>query len=373
MISKTLSQKGYKLFRDYPFIDRDEEIEFFKSYFEKEPDKILFVYGPKSTGKTTLIEYVIENELIDDKKFFKSKRYNIKYINFRGKLIASYDTFLDSITTKENSKLEGKISSEINLGIFRLNSVIFEAVKEKELDIFEALIDEFKKSKKKNIFIIDEIQVLEDLYINGSRELLKEFLNFCVRLTKELHLSHVVILTSNTIFLNRIYNDSKLKATSIFRLIDHPKESISRKLLRDLGYNDKQVDLIIDYYGTAFTYLLKVAQFIKPTESIEKLKEYLDKEKLDAYMQINDMFVRNKRYNLPDNVDEIFKEIARDIVKKEIYILKEKDLDTQKRVYPVIEVFCEKEILFFDSQTGLITPNSRIYLKAMEELASGEG
>jgi len=140
--------------------------------------------------------------------------------------------------------------------------------------------------------------VLEDIYINGSRELLKEFLNFCVALTKETHLSHVVILTSNTIFLNKIYNDSKLKETSIFKLISHPDKIIAKKLLIDLGYNDEQIKLIIDYYGTILTRLLKVAQFIKPNESMEKLKEFLEKEKLDAYMQIDDLIVRYNKYNL---------------------------------------------------------------------------
>jgi len=304
MISEILSKRGYKFFRGVPFIDRESEIEFFKNYFKENPQRILFVYGPKSTGKTTLIEYVIENELIDDKKFFKSSKYNIKYINFRSKLIANYNTFLDSIITKENKKLEEKLSASINLGIFKLNSEIFEAVKEKEIDVFEALIDEFKKSNKKNIFIIDEIQVLEDIYINGNKELLKEFLNFCVSLTKETHLSHVVILTSNTIFLNRIYNDSKLKATSIFKLINHPKEEVAIKLLKDLGYDNEKIDLIIDYLGTTFTYLIKLAEFVRADEDIKRLKEYLEEEKLDAYMQIKDMLIRKKKYNLPVNTNE---------------------------------------------------------------------
>ena len=367
MLTDILKQKGYKTFRGEVFVDRVEEVKFFKEYFEELPRKILFVYGPKSTGKTTLIEYVIKNELIDDKRLFKSSKYNIKYVNFRGKLIASYNTFLDSIIRKKDETIEAELSYELNLGVFRLNPKLYAKAKEKEEDIFDLLIDELKKSKKKNIFIIDEIQVLEDIYINGTRELIKEFLNFCVRLTKELHLSHVVILTSNTIFLNRIYNDSKLKKTSKFKLIDHPNENVARKLLLDLGYNNEKIDIIIDYFGTVFIDLITLYQYLKPNEYIEKLKEYLESEKRDAYMQINDLFIRNKKYNLPDNVDEIFKEITKEIIKKEKYILKEKDLNTQKRVYPTIEVFCEKEILFFDPQTGIITPNSRIYLKAMED------
>ena len=50
MISEILKKKGYRLFRNYPFIDREEEIEFLVDFFEKEPSRILFLYGPKSTG-----------------------------------------------------------------------------------------------------------------------------------------------------------------------------------------------------------------------------------------------------------------------------------------------------------------------------------
>jgi len=83
MLSEILKKKGYRFFRGEPFIDREKEIEFLKKFFEDKPRRILFLYGPKSTGKTTLIEYVIENELFEDFKLFKSQKYNVKYINFR--------------------------------------------------------------------------------------------------------------------------------------------------------------------------------------------------------------------------------------------------------------------------------------------------
>ena len=67
-------------FREVPLVNRDKEKEFIKDYFTKVPQKILWIYGPKSTGKTTLIEYIIENELFDDFKLFKSSKYNVKYL-----------------------------------------------------------------------------------------------------------------------------------------------------------------------------------------------------------------------------------------------------------------------------------------------------
>ena len=361
MLSEILKKKGYRFFRGEPFIDREEEIKFLKEFFEDKPRRILFLYGPKSTGKTTLIEYVIENEL-------NKKDFWIKYLNLRGVLIANYDNFIYSFFEEEDENITTELNRTYDLKIFKLEAKTLKAVKEKRKNLFVELIRQFERIKEKKLLIIDEIQVLEDIYINGEKELLKEFLNFCVRLTKEMHLSHVVILTSNTIFLNRLYNDAKLKATSIFKLIDHPSNKIARKLLEDLEYNNEQINLILEYFGSAISYLLYTHMMVKPTDSIEKLKEFLEKEKLNAYMQIDEIFTRYKKYKLTEDVSELFLIIAKEIVKQGEFNLKEQDTKLKAQLIDVIDVFCEKEILFFDPQTGIITPNSRIYLKALEEL-----
>jgi AAA+ ATPase superfamily predicted ATPase len=366
MLNEILKKKGYRFFRNYPFIDREEEIKFLKEFFEDEPSRILFLYGPKSTGKTTLIEYVIENELFEDFKLFKSEKYNIKYINFRRKLIGSFDNFIDSLLEEKDDEVIDEINRAYNLlGVFKLEAKTLKKYKEKKKDLFTNLLAEFRKTQKINIFIIDEIQVLEDIYINGEKELLKEFLNFCVALTKETHLSHVVILTSNTIFLNRLYNDAKLKVTSIFKLIDHPSIEVAKKLLEDLEYNNKQIELILEYFGSAISYLLYTYMMVKPTDSIDKLKEFLEKEKINALNQIRDLFRRKKKYNLPSNAKEKFLKLAKDIVKTGEFKL---DDSEDEELMNIIDVFCEIEILFFDPQIGIITPNSKIYLKAIKEL-----
>jgi AAA+ ATPase superfamily predicted ATPase len=369
MLSEILKKKGYSFFRGEPFIDREKEIKFLKEFFEDKPRRILFLYGPKSTGKTTLIEYVIENELFDDFKLFKSEKYNVKYINFRRKLIGSFDNFIDSLLEeKDDEEMIDEINRAYNLlGVFKLEAKTLKKYKEKKKDLFTNLLAEFRKTNKINIFIIDEIQVLEDIYIDKEKELLKEFLNFCVSLTKETHLSHVVILTSNTIFLNRLYNDAKLKATSIFKLIDHPSIEIARKLLKDLEYINEQIDLILEYFGSAISYLLHTYMMVKPTEPIEKLKKFLEEEKKDALNQIDDILTRTNKYKLKKIIDNEFMYIAKKIIKNGYFVFDSEKRETKQELLPIIEVFCKKEILFFDPKTGIIKPNSRIYLKAMEE------
>jgi AAA+ ATPase superfamily predicted ATPase len=361
MLSDILKEKGYKFFRNEPFVDREEEVEFLKEYFEDNPRRILFIYGPKSTGKTTLIEYLIENELND-------KEYWINYLNLRRTLISNYENFIYSFFEEADEETTTEVNRTYDLKLFKLEAKTLKKVKERRINLFAELIRQFESIDKKKLFIIDEIQTLEDIYINGDKELLKEFLNFCVSLTKETHLSHVVILTSNTIFLNKIYNDSKLKITSDFKLIKHPNEIVSKKLLEDMGYNKAQVKLIIEYFGTTIAFLLKVYTYVKPSDSIEELKDFLDKEKLDAKMQIDEILTNTKKYNLPEVVDEEFTEIAREITKEGFFDYENKDRKIKQKLLPIIEILCEKEILFFDPQTGIITPNSRIYLKAMENI-----
>ncbi|MDQ7031419.1 MAG: ATP-binding protein, partial [Desulfonauticus sp.] len=57
-------------FRQDEFINREKEIQYLKDWVNHLPKEILWLYGPKSTGKTTLIEYLIEKELTSNLKIF---------------------------------------------------------------------------------------------------------------------------------------------------------------------------------------------------------------------------------------------------------------------------------------------------------------
>ena len=196
-----------KEFRKEKLIDREKEIKYLFDWFNSLPKEILWIYGPKSSGKTTLIEYIIENELYED--FWNSKLkkdYWVRYLNLRGYLITSYKTFLEAfIKPSENIlKKEEKLNGRISVGIFEIKASILKEIKNLNLDLFQILISDIERLSRKGkkvIIIIDEIQVLRDIYINGDRELLKEFLNFCISLTKELHIAHIVILSLNTVFI----------------------------------------------------------------------------------------------------------------------------------------------------------------------------
>jgi AAA+ ATPase superfamily predicted ATPase len=148
-------------YRGVPFVDREEEIEFFVDWFSEPPQRILFVYGPKSSGKTTVIEYVIEKRLLTEKEWWIKGKYWVKYLNLRGKLITSYRSFLEALIVPEEV-YEETIETNVNLtlGLISLKSRKIEQIKERKRNLFDVLFEEIekeKRGKKKPILIIDEI------------------------------------------------------------------------------------------------------------------------------------------------------------------------------------------------------------------------
>jgi len=78
---------------------------------------------------------------------------------------------------------------------------------------------ELQKLVKKGIkpvIIIDELQALDKIYLNGGRSLITELFNFFVAMTKESHLAHIIICSSDGYFIETVYTDSRLKKTSRF-------------------------------------------------------------------------------------------------------------------------------------------------------------
>lgn len=350
-----------KRFRAVEFVNREKDIRYFLDYFENDPERILWVYGFKSAGKTTLIEYVIEQELIRNPNLFKKSPYWIKYINFRGLFVTSYDNFLYSflkeVDEEDDFTDRGEVDVEFNLGLIRINSRLFKQIKEKKTNLFDELIQNLKRIKKKKIIIVDEIQSLQDIYLNGERLLLNEFLNFCVRLTKELHLSHVVILTSNTIFLREIYNNSRLKKTSEFKLIGDLSQEDIVDWLTIKGFRKSEIDLIYEYIGGRAGDVKKLLDSVRYYNCIE---DYLEEEALKAKSEIKIFFEQSK---LSDEAKEKFYYVIGEIVRAGFF-----DNDSHEGYLDIVSAFSDNEILFFDPVFNKTYPSSRIYVKAFEKI-----
>ncbi len=133
---------------------------------------------------------------------------------------------------------------------------VYKGLQNFEYDAFEIMEKELlniKEEGKKPIILIDELQALEDIYINGQRELIKEVFNFFIAMTKESHLCHVIVASSDGYFIEKIYTHSKLSKTSKLLEIDYlDKDSVYYWLknldkennINTYSLTDEQIDII---------------------------------------------------------------------------------------------------------------------------------
>jgi len=146
------------------FIDREQELRLLRNYLEAQPNSILFLYGPKSSGKTTLL-YRLCDELAEDKS------YDVKFLNLRETFLDSYDDFLQAFFKTRSDRENGlNVSTKRQysmFGLFKLDAVVERMLKGKNEDPFVVMKAEFQKLVKKGrrpLIIIDEFHKLSGIY-----------------------------------------------------------------------------------------------------------------------------------------------------------------------------------------------------------------
>jgi AAA+ ATPase superfamily predicted ATPase len=224
-------------YRQYAaFINRQKELEDLRIFIDKEPSEILFIHGPKSSGKTTLLYKLLD-------QLEKEQKLDVKFLNLREVSAEfsddyNYKDFLHMLfNVEDKSDRKGKLSAGINVGFFKIDSEIERKIQEGRVDPFKVMKREFIRLREKviePILIIDELQALDKAYMNNGRDqrLIIKLFNFFVAVTKESHLAHVIISSSDGYFINQVFTDSRLKKASKFYKVDYlPQEDVNEWLL----------------------------------------------------------------------------------------------------------------------------------------------
>jgi len=332
------------------FYDREKDVEYFKKYFLLEPNSILFVYGPKSSGKSTVIRRVIKEMENSDVVFF--------YYNLREYATPTKEEFLEIFFEKSKSSVV-KNKYILDLKVFK-----FGMEKTKDLtnirlnDVFKEIkesINYVVKEGKRPVLIIDELQKLRNIYFNGGKNLLNELLNFFVSLTKMEHLCHVVCLTSDTLFIEEIYQNSTLKNTSEYYLIDWLDNKTVKNILKEEGFDSKEIEFASKYVSLPY----EIVQ-LKNNKNLgipvkETIVKWIKMEKT-RLLQI----IAKSEFN-EEKLYEILNKLRKDIKIKDIDII-------QKRYINEVEYLIKNEVLFYDVINEVIKPTSVKKWYAIKEI-----
>jgi len=346
--------------RDIEFHNRKNEIKEIRAILNNRPTLITFIYGPINSGKTELINHVT-SELPEE--------YVVFYINLRTKFLASYDEFIESLfememeteATKRKRKetLAELVSSLTKVAGIPINKEFLDYVfkDNKPKNAFSYIIklfEEVKATGKQPVLILDELQKIGDVKVNGS--LIYELFNFFIDLTKELHLAHVFVMTSDSLFIEQIYSEAMLEDRCRYLIVDDFDYKTTAVFLDKYGFTDKEKAIVWEYCGGKPICLVELANAKLNGKDVENESKKLLKIRTSRMLSIfDDISLGEVKYSEKNIIKEFM-----NFEQEEILLY---DRINKEKIFLV-----GRNVLFIDPTQRTIKPQSRLNLLAIREV-----
>ena len=347
------------------FHNREPETKEIMDILDSEPSLVTFIYGPINSGKTALVNHLIDR-LPDDYKVF--------YINLRGRFISNYDDFIKVLFDVEREARYERIKKflkpvaavlpESYNGIPIPKDTFLKLFKEKEVEdafvYIETVLMAFYESGRSPVLIIDELQVIGDMKIDGH--LIYKLFNFFVRLTKELHLAHVFVISSDSLFIERVCSEAMLKGRCRYLLVDDFDYETTAAFLKGYGFTDEDMQVTWEYCGGKPVCLVEL---INSRNREEKAKEMFTfrigelETRLKLVKELGDeIMIGSKRCDV--HYEKLVSALKMFVSREEIGM---NEVDEVSKRYLVKE-----NILFVDPLTAMMKPQSQLDLSAIRKV-----
>jgi len=346
------------------FYNREKEMGELTRILSTDPTLITFIYGPINSGKTELITNLIKN---------LPKSQKVFYINLRGRLISNYDEFIKVLFNVEHEaryrQIKEFLKPVVNVlpesysGIPIPKDMFLKLFKKKEMEdafvYIETVLRAFYKDDQPPVFVIDELQVIGDLKVDGF--LIYKLFNFFIRLTKELHLAHVFVMTSDSLFLEQVYSEAMLQGRSRHLLVDDFDERATMDFLDRYNFSDEEKSVAWNYCGGKPVCLIELVNY---ENREEKSQEMLVLRTGEINQRIKVLKIVKKKILFEDEEVELKYENIIKILDR----FSDEGSYTYEMITPEITYLVKENILFVDSVRRIIKPQSRLELLAIREV-----
>ncbi|MBN1898967.1 MAG: AAA family ATPase [Spirochaetes bacterium] len=359
MISKDIKEKAKDIkiakFRGGDFVERQQGQSYFENLFQAWPNQITFYYGPKSSGKTTLLEKIRES-------FLKSKKKNdlsFFWYELREQSFTSYKKILPILFPLQSGK-DKKMKRDIHL--FQISRPERDKLQSGEILPYQIMNDRIDRECKKNkkvIIVIDELQSLKGIYLDDNN-LFNELLNYFVRLTKVEHKASVILVTSDAHFIEDLFKNSRLEGCSDYFFLDFLNEAEVYSWLSRLKFKDNEIELIWEKVGGYSWLLMQIILRKKQNGDWKKvIKDSILQARSKIVSAVNQIEEESLKSKIMVFLKKIFKEKG------------EMNLAFGSFDRKVLDYLVDNEIIFYDPVNVMIKLQFKHYLTALEQTLDG--
>ena len=332
------------------FHDREKEIEEITRILGYRPDSIYFVYGPINSGKTELFQHIVDR---------LPKEFVTFYVNLRERMIKDYKDFMEALFEVREGRrkdvLKELISEVTKFVGFPISKTLLDSIfkEDRPKNAFRYMVkitEELKEKGKKPVLILDELQKIGDVKVDDY--LIYELFNLLVRLTKEKHCCHVFAITSDSLFIEKVFNEAMLQGRCDYLLVDDFDYSTTVDFLKKHGFSKEEIDLTWNYFGGKPVYLIKA---IKNKHRLEEFCMETLEERV-SFILYGIKALRRKDEELFKRVVNIFERF------------KESETTKCDEINDEVVWTVKNNILFLDPRKRLLRPQSKLDLLAIRKL-----
>ena len=336
------------------FYNREKEIDAIMNILNARPDLITFIYGPINSGKTELMSHLIKT---------LPKDFRVFYVNLRGIYVSKADDFLKVLFEVRGRSVKECVRFALELlpsevitpkGKIPIPKTVLKQIfKEKEFEnvfvYLESFLTEIAK-KKVPVLIIDELQKIGDVKIDSY--LIYELFNLFIRLTKELHCCHVFAVSSDSLFIERVYAEAMLQGRCRYLLVDDFDYNTATGFLKKYGFSKSDIELVWNHFGGKPVYL------VEAVKNKHRLREFCEEMLEDRFSVVLYSLRR-----LEDENEELFRRVV-DLFKE----FRENEVVECDKINAEVEWAVKQNILFLNPRRRILKPQSRLDLLAVRRV-----
>ena len=219
------------------------------------------------------------------------------------------------------------------------------------------LFEVVKSTGKQPVLILDELQKIGDVNVDGL--LIYELFNFFIDLTKEKHLAHVFVVSSDSLFIERVYSEAMLHGRCRYLLVDDFDYGTTMAFLDKQGFSNDEKERAWAYCGGKPVCLVEL---IHAEEREEKVKELLGIRTGQIEGLIED--AREFGYKVYYGEEEIM--LNEEHIRTGLEVFKNRDSIKANELTKSVKLgLIKANIIFFDPVKHIIRPQSRLDLLAI--------
>jgi AAA+ ATPase superfamily predicted ATPase len=221
------------------------------------------------------------------------------------------------------------------------------------------LFEEVKATGKQPVLILDELQKIGDVKVNGF--LVYELFNFFIDLTKELHLAHVFVVTSDSLFIEQIYNEAMLQGRCRYLLVNDFDKDTTLDFFDMYGFDSMEKELAWNCCGGKPVYLVELARVDDVGEMVAKMLKI-------RTSQVGELLNSLEAYGVEIEFRGGLHEVVYDKVVEELSKLKDNADCEYGYITPEISYLVKNNIIFVDPLAMVMKPQSKLDMLAVREV-----